>query len=378
MRSVFKVVLLNLLFFGLGLLLLEVILRSFFPVDDPFLTLKRKEYTDYAFIESQFRPHLKLQLSSNEGMPGLSGSTNFSINNIGMRGPDWSPDTLSNGNKDIVIIGGSTTECLYLDDAADLSTRTTVYLNATDSGLVQYNVFAAGKSGDFSRDHLAMLSQRVVHLKPAVVVLFCGVNDLRRLASTQFDPLVFPNYPQEPFKGNFKKDLGLFLSYFQLYRRYHYLVNRFEKPVEEIRLASNYQDKIAQLNALPTGDLYPDMDLDWFTANLLSFFAICQNNGITPILMTQATTWDMPSLAPYHWMRYVNNKQYPAATMQQHMNRINAIQTQLASKSNVPVVDLANHPDLRASFFYDDCHFTPEGADFASKLLAAAILEAVK
>ena len=50
---------------------------------------------------------------SPEIMPGIEGDSRFSINDDGLRGYP-----LSNGEAyRILAIGGSTTECLYLDDA---------------------------------------------------------------------------------------------------------------------------------------------------------------------------------------------------------------------------------------------------------------------
>jgi hypothetical protein len=44
-------------------------------------------------------------------MPGVQGESNFIVNSQGVRGDEFSPDD----DYRILAIGGSTTECLYLD-----------------------------------------------------------------------------------------------------------------------------------------------------------------------------------------------------------------------------------------------------------------------
>lgn len=371
-RNLIKIIWLNALIFMLGLAIVELLLRAFWPVADPLLTLKRSEAINLAYIESQFEPGLKLTVQSDEGIPGLGGITNFSLNNLGMRGDAWTSDFMSDDSETVFIVGGSTTECLYLDDTASLNARAQNYLN-NSANSVKTHVFGAGKSGDFTRDHLAMLSQRIVHLKPKYVVIFCGVNDLRRLASTEFDPLIFPKYPDANFKGNTKKDLALVFSNFQLFRRLYYVLHRFEKPVEEIRLSTNYGEKVRALNELPKGEHYPEIDTVWYMANLKSMIAMCRDNCIEPIIMTQATTWHMASKKDYHWMRYINSTQFSTAVMQEKMNELNQLTRKVALKQGVSVVDLAKLASDKPEYFYDDCHFTAEGADFAGRLIAQTI-----
>lgn len=367
-----RIIKINLIILILGLIFVEILLRYFWPVPDPFLLVKRSEAMKLEYIESQFEPNLKLTLKSEEGIPGLSGATKFTVNNLGMRGQNWSSDFFTDNNESVFIVGGSTTECLYLDDTASLNAKTQLYINKLDKN-VRTRVFAAGKSGDFTRDHLAMLSQRIVHLRPKYVVLFCGINDLRRLASSEFDPLIFPNYPEANFKGNLKKDLVLVLSSLHLFRRLFYMLKQIHTPGEVVRLSTNYKEKIESLRKMPIGNSYPEIDTTWYKSNLLSMIAICQSNEIELIVMTQATTWHMPSKREYHWMRYINGTQYTPKQMQKKMDEINQITRTVALSKGIQVIDLAKLALDKPDLFYDDCHFTRAGADFAGRLIANAI-----
>ncbi|NOX59143.1 MAG: hypothetical protein GXP29_09845, partial [Planctomycetes bacterium] len=46
-----------------------------------------------------------------EVMPGITGESRFTMNALGLRGPEWQEDAYK-----ILCIGGSTTICTYLDD----------------------------------------------------------------------------------------------------------------------------------------------------------------------------------------------------------------------------------------------------------------------
>ena len=76
----------------------------------------------------------------------------------------------------IFMVGGSTTECLYIDDSLAVNKQ-------LQDRLLDKNakVYGAGKSGDDTPDHLAMIGHRILHLDPDMIVLFCGINDLRSL-----------------------------------------------------------------------------------------------------------------------------------------------------------------------------------------------------
>lgn len=186
----------------------EIVLR-FFPVEDPYKIQKLERVgKKNRYIPSQFLPNQKYTFESKEGIPHLDTLVHFSTNNYGFRGKE-----LKNKAADcyrIFLIGGSTTECLMLDDS-----KAPHALMQNQLRDFQVEVYNAGKSGDMSIDHLAMLIHRVAHLEPDLIVLLCGINDLKRshnLDYTLIDSVEF-NFAKE---GSFKTDLKLFLSNFQL------------------------------------------------------------------------------------------------------------------------------------------------------------------
>ena len=66
------------------------------------------------------------------------------------------------------MVGGSTTECLYLDDQ---DTWPEVLQQKLAPGRPGLDVVNAGHAGDSTREHIALLAQRIVPFEPDVVVL---------------------------------------------------------------------------------------------------------------------------------------------------------------------------------------------------------------
>jgi lysophospholipase L1-like esterase len=165
----------SLLTLGFG----EMWLRLVHPLPDPYEHVKwREDDVRPQYVASQFDPHLQVTFIAEAGLPGILGRTSFSTNNAGFRGDPLRvpkpPDEIR-----VFMVGGSTTECLVLDDADAV---TAVLQRELQKGIRAgrtVKVYGAGKSGDRTDDHLAMIVHRVLLLEPDLVIVFPGINDLR-------------------------------------------------------------------------------------------------------------------------------------------------------------------------------------------------------
>lgn len=106
--------------------------------------------------------------------PDTQPETRFSSNKIGMRGPDLGSDPKE---LRVLAIGGSTTECLFQDEAKTWPARLSAMLSAQSGRPVW--VGNAGRSGMNTGDHVLhakyMLAEQP---KMDAVILFAGVNDV--------------------------------------------------------------------------------------------------------------------------------------------------------------------------------------------------------
>src|SRR5215813_10520342 len=184
---------------------LEFALRRVFPVQDPFADLKvpRQEINQY--IKSEFPGHLRLVTQAEEGLPGMRGANVFTTNNLGFRGDDLIMPKPANEYR-IFMVGGSTTECLYLDDANAINRLLQNELNKPPANNLTVKVYNAGKSGDAIDDHCSMIVHRIVQLQPDLLILLAGINDLGRSAAN-YDYLHYVQ-PAPPDRFRFLKFLA--------------------------------------------------------------------------------------------------------------------------------------------------------------------------
>jgi len=119
-------------------------------------------------------------------MPGVHGPSECFVNASGLRGDELPSDSTYR----ILTVGGSTTECLYLDQGESWPARLQQKLNA---GHATHRAWVgnAGRSGLTTREHLLQLEHL---LSPArrieCVVLLVGFNDLnlRLSQDADYDP----------------------------------------------------------------------------------------------------------------------------------------------------------------------------------------------
>ena len=213
------------------LVITELVLWAI-PVKDPHEAIKVSANAR-SYIPSRFQPNSRFNFTSNEGLSHVDSATIFSTNNAGFRGDDISekPDT---DEYRVFLLGGSATECLYLDD-----THSIERLLQTQLKELNVKVYNAGKSGDMSVDHVAMLAHRIIHLQPDLVVLFCGLNDLRRVRY-DYSHAVDPSLTG----AGWFYDLKYLLSNLQLYRRIYYVLSGTSRDLEEITLRTTYRERV--------------------------------------------------------------------------------------------------------------------------------------
>ena len=163
-------------------------------------------------------------------------------------------------------------------------------------------VYNAGKSGDASPDHIAMLGHRIVHLEPDMIIVFAGVNDLTR-SIYGYD---YTHYTKKEFEKFPVPVLRFAATEFQVPRRLHYLLKPLtisdREILEEIQakadskgktiLVSNIKMKINLLRSKPISDKKPRLDVDSYAKNLTTLAGIAKGQDIQMVLMTQQTTWN--------------------------------------------------------------------------------------
>jgi lysophospholipase L1-like esterase len=355
-----------------GLVVAEALFRFLAPVPDPYFRVKAEQANGY--IRMSIAPNLHLRTNVEDGLPGMKGPNRFTVNNVGMRG-DSLVRPKPKGELRVFMIGGSTTECLYIDDSVAINRIVERRLNADLAGRVK--VYNAGISGAALDDHVSMLVHRVVHLEPDAVVVFAGMNDLTR-SIHHADPLHFTPPDSLIQRLRLTDYVRFAATEFQIPRRMYYLLKPIMRrsPTQiltEIPNNSAYGEQVRLAQSAPRADGPPRVDRDSYRNNLETLIGVARSHGIRLYLMTQQTTWNGhdPAVMRWHWMNYHDGVTYPEDAMHAALESLNDVMRQVATEFGVPLYDLPAHMAKTSDFFYDDVYFNVRGAREAGEGLAA-------
>jgi lysophospholipase L1-like esterase len=351
----------------------ELVLQYLAPVSDPHESAKTKTEPNQ-YIRSELPRNYRVETQAEEGLPGVNGINSFSTNNMGFRG-EYLVSPKPHHEFRIFLVGGSTTECFYLDDSQSINRRLQDELNTGVSSNIK--VYNAGKSGDALPDHISMIVHRVVHLQPDMIVLFSGINDLTR-SIYNYDYLHYSD--ERSHRLSLFTLLKLMSTEFQIPRRVYYLKERVvPKPpsqiLEQVTLRSNYRQKARLRMSTPVASTKPRVDLEPYIENLQTIVGVTKAHGIQLIFITQQSTWNSqdPKLNDWKWMLYRFGVNYREDLMDQALESFNNVMRQVAAKHSVPTYDLARLMPKSSNFFYDDAHFNVRGAREAGVGLASFI-----
>ncbi|MCA8967112.1 MAG: hypothetical protein KDC48_19690, partial [Planctomycetes bacterium] len=326
-------------------------------------------------------PGMRARFQPAEGvMPGISGEKRFAINRHGLRGRDP-----ADGDYRILTIGGSTTECLYLDQEETWANRLEVALAARGRPTWVGN---AGVSGHTSREHLLTARHLVPQEQPDAVVVLAGINDfmLRLEQGDDYDaaamqsPIVQQSLMERAFRDHPRRDADARawqdLAVVRLVQRWR-RASATDKPPAEIvqdRCGLFMVDRrLHRQQAPPLTELPPlTAALAEFRANLEALATVARRGGARVVLVTQPFLWqeDMPKeLADLLLFGEAPYGYYVPAAMIDGLEQYNAVTRAIARELDLELVDLTDRLPKDTAAFVDDVHFNENGA----RLVAAAI-----
>ncbi|MBI5480833.1 MAG: hypothetical protein HY906_18385 [Deltaproteobacteria bacterium] len=313
-------------------------------------------------------------------LPGVSGSSRFVINAEGMRAD---PPRREPAYR-ILTVGGSATECLFLDQAETWPDLMQQRLDSPASRVVVANV---GRSGQSSRAHVLHVRHLLAqHPEVNAVVVLVGINDLQQRLERE-------DLPRGPFApADYQRAFMVLpggtagldeLSFFER-RRIVQLLRPRAKPTAITREELTQDPEGSFLvglrarrrqadrkTALP--DLAPA--LADYRSNLESIVDAAAARKVRLVLATQPVLWrpDLPpQLEDLLWFGWTlqGGEYYATAALADGMARYNAVLLDVCRVRDVECVDLAARLQRDTSVFYDDCHFNESGARQVAAILA--------
>jgi hypothetical protein len=280
-------------------------------------------------------------------------------NSLGLRGPE--PPADWNDQLTVITIGGSTTECHFLNDD-----KTWPYLLGQELSDSFRNFWLnnAGLDGHSTYGHLVLLNDHIKQLHPKVIVFLTGVNDVETEGPTFHDKLnirgAYPDFRHYIFWNSEVLNLCLNLARGWRAQKFNNTTNNLlvldssrrlvlSDSVMEKRLAAQapfiaaYKRRVEQL---------ADTCLAW---------------GILPVFVTQPNqfgpgkdTLTGTDLALFPCDP--NDDQLNGGLMWQMLERYNDVVRGLPAEKGIAVIDLAHLMPKNSLYYYDMSHFTNQGA----------------
>lgn len=340
-----------------------------------YVTISKREYS-YVWppnLEYVFNPDPAI-------FQGISGESHFTINQFGYRGPQ-----IKNHANEyrILIVGGSTSECLYLDDGETWPQKVMDKLGETKDGrkVVTMNI---GKSGHGIRNNILALKYLPEYYEPDAIIVLAGANDAlfklsRKNAWKPFNESEFNNTE----KYTFTVSPGYTWKSSYLYKISN-AINPSEKeikPQDEIgnTLAENRQKRQDAENWITQ---MPNLSesLKDYQKNLERMGELAKEKKSTLLLLTQPTLWKEEMSAEEDaslWMTYdFGEWYYPTETMTSVMEEYNkALLTVCNENKEIRCLDLEKNVPKTLNYMYDDMHFNEQGAEFVAEEIVTFMKE---
>ncbi|MDD5594878.1 MAG: SGNH/GDSL hydrolase family protein [Candidatus Omnitrophica bacterium] len=333
-----------------SLLILEFFLRFFSPIN-PFCALV------------PLRPHLKNEMRVN--LQGVSKVGMHSTNKWGMRGDE--PPLEWDKYYTIITLGGSSTQCFYLDDH-----KTWPYLLQEKLKLRYPKIWVgnAGLDGQTSRSHLIFMENIASRIKPRTVIVLCGVNDLG-LSLSQDARLFGSDFDKTGLKYK------IFANSRLIQILYNWKLIIFNKATVVKTVGhGNYSPQVLQGQeiALPNDLKLFLPSLEEYRQNIKKMIERSKSLNIRMIFLTQPLLYDNTDYwkdkeGNFYWINKTKNK-LSAANYWKMLNIFNQELLKICSDEKIECFDLASQIPHSSLYFYDTCHFNEKGAELVAEKIA--------
>jgi lysophospholipase L1-like esterase len=380
---------------GVGLVVAEIAVRVFGPRETSYYIWPAGTHRELAADPRAF--------------PGVSGVARFTTTRVGLRGPELPADS---STVRVLVLGGSTTENLYLDDTETWTARLQQGLDPLTDGRRLW-VGSAGRSGMNSRDHVVQLG-RLLDQLPAIdlVVALVGVNDMTvtlaqgdtfKAPPSLADPgaraaaeaRAFAIVPGALHQAITNARTGTWyerLALWQLAARLRADLRRRGTAVgleQDPRGAAFRRWRAYRRAATTLRDSLPDLSvaLAGYGRNLDSLAALAASRNVPIVLLTQPSIWrdDLDSVSTGllwfggmgDFQRGQTSTYFSVSALARTMDSFNRELLRSCSRSGARCLDLAPLVPRDTLHFYDDVHFNEAGAAAVGAALAPWLRDSV-
>jgi len=331
------------------------------------------------------------------GVTGVGETTRFTTNEIGLRGP-----SLPREGKPykIITVGGSTTECLVLDDSKEWPHLVMEGLTDRQRNMPVW-LANAGIGGHTTVHHLMVLKSMPIFKQVDMVILLFGLNDLNASLA----------YAGGPTQAHLERDTETFrqamvgsgqsITSFPLYK--HLRLYRYAERAKtslvgrrtSIRGAVGSWDWLEKLRRRrATGKFVPLPDLrvglDEYRQRVRRIVDQCRTLQVRCLFLTQPVHWRkglspeeeaslwtgwIAPLGPVDRLTPAPGAGYVSASdLETAMNAYNRVLLKTCQEEGLECFDLAGTVPKNGTVFYDDDHYTDAGARIVADRLLDYLL----
>lgn len=331
-------------------------------------------------------PNINAMIAADrDALPGISGPARFTTDRLGIRALAL---PAREQTERWLAVGGSTTECVYLDDAKTWPWRTAELLN-NDSPEREFWIGNAGISGFDTRQHLRMIEDGSLLAGVDGLLIQPGINDLWRFAANEetlsvrgrfgnglkirMPRLELEPSPDEPYRPYWARSRTV-----QLLRTLRALRDPYQAAAPEGEGGREYVVRRAARVAAEKVDDSPDWERGAleYKERLERLTEEARARGLKLVFVSQPVLWSNPSTPEAEercWMGWRQDwKYWKLETLADGLALYNQTLQEVCQEQGIPCVDLSSL-NGRPEYFYDDCHYTEAGAEAVAQKVAPVL-----
>ena len=360
----------NLLLLLLGilvaLLLLEVLLRLYNP-------FQARIKGNRIVLQTNKTTHVK-----NDIIKSLDPEVTVVRNSLGFRGEN--PPADFSERLTIVTIGGSTTQCFFLNEDQTWTARLGQRLEKSFRPMWINN---AGLDGHSTHGHLVLLEDYIVPLHPKVALFLVGVNDIALSSISGWDAEnVRSGIHFESFRA-FMKSLSAYSEVAALFLNLYRSLTAYQAGLVHHQLdlqRQGYLDVSVEAEKEYIA-AYSGQYLKDYEARLRRLADICQRAGIEPVFVTQPMLagFGTDDVTGVDLARVQAAGPYQTGKMYWELLEVyNDSTRHVGREKGILVIDLARELPKTSRYFYDFIHYTPQGARAIADILYQSLCPALQ
>jgi lysophospholipase L1-like esterase len=295
---------------------------------------------------------------------GASFPVHYTTSSLGIRGPEL-PATRGEAYR-LLCVGGSTTECLSIDDA---KTWPALVGSALATGPARVWVGNVGISGFASHEHLRFARESELMEQVDAIVVLCGGNDLQ-------SALVARSGGAPPFWR--RSELFQWASTGQVhgFLPFMYDVGIFDPTLSMLRQFREPRRHATFTDALP--ELGPALAA--YASRIKEIAALARARSVVPVFATQPTLAakslppDVEARCWHGWLDEGRTRFLTGGRYREAIDRTNETLLRASEGVGAGCVDLSPL-NGREDCFEDEFHFTETGARAVAELVSKWLID---